>query len=58
MGYLRHSGFAGNVWDKEGISPILTCVGGGGGRTPSIIVEQYQTGGEPDEPDYVNKEES
>ena len=31
------TGYAGNVWDKNGICPTLTCTGDGGGRTPSIV---------------------
>ena len=33
------TGYAGNVWDKNGICPTLTCTGEGGGRTPSIIIK-------------------
>lgn len=29
-GENRGTGFAGNVWDTEGISPALTTMGGGG----------------------------
>ena len=36
----RGTGFAGNVWDTNGISPTLTTCGGGGGgnREPLIVV--------------------
>lgn len=34
----RGTGFAGNVWDKEGISPTITTMQGGG-REPMIIEE-------------------
>lgn len=34
------TGYAGNVWDKNGICPTIMCVGGGGGRTPHIIVKE------------------
>ena len=33
------TGYAGNVWDKEGISPTITTMQGGG-RQPHIICEQ------------------
>lgn len=33
------TGYAGNVWDKNGLCPTLTCTGEGGGRTPAIIIE-------------------
>lgn len=38
--YGKHfgTGFAGNVWDKNNISPCLTTMVGGG-RQPHIIVE-------------------
>lgn len=29
----RGTGFAGNVWDKDGISPTITTMQGGGERT-------------------------
>ena len=29
----RGTGFAGNVWDKDGISPTITTMQGGGART-------------------------
>ena len=32
------SGFAGNVYGIDGISPTITCVGGGGNRMPMILV--------------------
>ena len=32
------SGFAGNVYGIYGISPTITCVGGGGNRMPMILV--------------------
>jgi hypothetical protein len=35
-GEQYNSGFAGNVWDKEGISPALMTMGGGN-RQPMII---------------------
>lgn len=33
-GENRGTGFAGNVWDTEGISPALTTMGGGGTENP------------------------
>ena len=41
-GENRGIGFAGNVWDTEGISPALTTIGGGN-REP-IIVEIVRYG--------------
>ena len=35
-GENRGTGFAGNVWDTEGISPALTTMGGGN-REPIIV---------------------
>ena len=32
----RGTGFAGNIWDTEGISPALTTMGGGN-REPIIV---------------------
>lgn len=32
----RGTGYAGNVWGKEGISPTLTTMGGGN-REPMIV---------------------
>lgn len=37
-----NSGFAGNVWDKEGISPALMTMGGGN-RQPMIIESEDMT---------------
>lgn len=34
----RGTGYAGNVWDKNGIAPALTTMGGGN-REPLIVVE-------------------
>ena len=31
-GNNRGTGFAGNVWHKEGIAPTLTTMGGGNGN--------------------------
>lgn len=31
------TGYAGNVWDSEGLCPTIKNEGGGGGRTPMII---------------------
>lgn len=40
-GENRGTGFAGNVWDVEGIAPcITTSQGGGGGREPMIVVNE------------------
>lgn len=33
------TGYAGNVWDINGICPTITCVGGGGGRMPSVLID-------------------
>lgn len=41
-GENRGTGFAGNIWDTEGISPALTTMGGGN-REP-IIVEIVRYG--------------
>ena len=35
-GENRGTGFAGNIWDTEGISPALTTMGGGN-REPIIV---------------------
>ena len=37
-GKYRH-GFAGNVVGVTGISPTITCVGGGGNRMPLMLIE-------------------
>ena len=37
-GKYRH-GFAGNIVGVDGISPTITCVGGGGNRMPLILTE-------------------
>lgn len=37
----RGTGFAGNVWDKDFISPALTTMQGGG-REPMIIEIVYE----------------
>ena len=34
------TGFAGNVWDTEGVAPIITTMGGGN-REP-LIMECYE----------------
>ena len=36
-GENRGTGFAGNIWETEGISPALTTMGGGGNREPIIM---------------------
>ena len=41
-GENRRTGFAGNVWDTEGISPTLTTMGGG--NQEPIIVEIVRYG--------------
>ena len=41
-GENRGTGFAGNIWDTEGISPALTTMGGGN-REP-IIMEVVRYG--------------
>ena len=40
-GKYRH-GFAGNIVVVTGISPTITCVGGGGNRMPLILIEDEQ----------------
>lgn len=49
-GENRGTGFAGNVWDTEGISPALTTMGGGN-REPIIMeivrYEEYNNGRPP-----------
>ena len=40
-GEYRH-GFAGNVVGVSGISPTITCVGGGGNRMPMILVSDNE----------------
>ena len=46
-GENRGTGFAGNVWETEGISPALTTMGGGN-REPIIMeivrYEEYNNG--------------
>lgn len=42
-GENRGTGFAGNVWDKEKLSPTITTMQGGG-REPLIIEEVKQLG--------------
>ena len=37
-GKYRH-GFAGNIVGVDGISPTITCVGGGGNRMPLVLIE-------------------
>ena len=39
----RGTGFAGNVWDKDGLSPTITTCGGGQ-REPIIIEIVYEDG--------------
>ena len=39
-GDSRGTGFAGNVWYKEGIAPTLTTMGGGN-REPIIVEISY-----------------
>lgn len=34
------TGYAGNVWAKEGVCPTIKCESGGGNRVPMIIVEK------------------
>ena len=36
-GENRGTGFAGNIWDTEGISPALTTMEGVGNREPIIV---------------------
>lgn len=36
-GENRGTGFAGNIWETEGISPALTTMGGGENREPIIM---------------------
>lgn len=45
-GPSRGTGYAGNVWGKEGIAPALTTMQGGG-REP-MIIEAYETHGNTD----------
>ena len=40
-GEYRH-GFAGNIVGVAGISPTITCVGGGGNRMPMILVSDHE----------------
>lgn len=48
----RRTGFAGNVWDKNYISPSLTTMQGGGMREPMIVDKQIvaMRGRNPDNP--------
>lgn len=48
----RGTGFAGNVWDKNYISPSLTTMQGGGMREPMIVDKQIvaMRGRNPDNP--------
>ena len=39
-GENRGTGFAGNVWDTEGVAPTITTMGGGN-REP-LIMECYE----------------
>ena len=32
------TGYAGNVWKKEGVCPTIKCESGGGNRVPMIVV--------------------
>ena len=32
------TGFAGNVWDSDGLCPTIKVESGGGGRVPMIVV--------------------
>lgn len=34
------SGYAGNVYGINGITPTITCVGGGGNRMPLILITE------------------
>lgn len=49
-GENRGTGFAGNIWETEGISPALTTMGGGN-REPIIMeivrYEEYNNGRPP-----------
>ena len=40
-GKYRH-GFAGNIVGVDGISPTITCVGGGDNRMPMILVSDNE----------------
>ena len=33
----RGTGYAGNIWGKQGLAPALTTMGGGGMREPMIV---------------------
>lgn len=41
FGPTRGTGYAGNIWDKNGLAPALTTMGGGL-REP-MILETYET---------------
>ena len=41
FGKYRH-GFAGNIVGVDGISPTITCVGGGDNRMPMILVSDNE----------------
>ena len=41
-GPQRGTGYAGNVWGKEGLSPALTTMGGG--RREPLIIEKDEDG--------------
>lgn len=43
FGEGKGTGFAGNVWDKDGLSPTITTCGGGY-REPIIIEIVYEDG--------------
>lgn len=36
------TGYAGNVWKKEGVCPTIKCESGGGNRVPMIVVGSTQ----------------
>ena len=40
-GENRGTGFAGNIWDTEGISPTLTTMGGGNRETRIVEIVRY-----------------
>ena len=43
FGADRGTGFAGNIWDKQGIAPTITTCGGGY-REPMIMEIIYENG--------------
>ena len=34
------TGFAGNVWDSDGLCPTIKCESGGGNRVQMILIEE------------------